>query len=156
MDRLQMGRRIAAFRKARGMSMRELGRLAGLSQGQVSRIESGRQGLRSETLFRIAKALRVEPYRFFLPEERDPSGGERAGEGLPAATPQGSREPRPRGSGAGRDVPVSERLRDALRSPEFVALLERVANARKGSPEEYKSYRELIRLINERERSRGS
>ena len=37
-----------------------------ISQAQISRLENGQQGFRSDTLSRIAKALKVPAFRLFM------------------------------------------------------------------------------------------
>ncbi len=63
-----IGNEIRKLRKQRGLSSTELAQRTGLSQPQVSRLENGKQGFRSETLARISKALDVTPAYFFLHE----------------------------------------------------------------------------------------
>ena len=60
-----IGRRIRHVRKLRGMNTCTLGRAAGVSQSQISRMENGLQGIRSKALLRMAKALKVSPIVFF-------------------------------------------------------------------------------------------
>jgi transcriptional regulator with XRE-family HTH domain len=63
---VSLGRRIHQARVARGLRGSDLGRLARLSQAQISRIETGKQSVRSTVLFRIAKAMKVSPVVFLL------------------------------------------------------------------------------------------
>ena len=37
-----------------------------ISQAQISRLENGQQGFRSGTLVKIAKALKIPPFRLFM------------------------------------------------------------------------------------------
>ncbi len=41
----------------------------GISQAQISRLENGQQGFRSGTLVKLAKALKVPPFRLFMSEK---------------------------------------------------------------------------------------
>ena len=66
MNNKDIGRKVREVRKAQGTTMKELAERAGLSQSQVSRLESGRQRFRSSTLLRIAEALDVKPICFFM------------------------------------------------------------------------------------------
>ena len=68
MDDRNIGRKIAQLRKEQGLSSTELAQRAGLSQPQISRLENGKQGFRSETLARIAAALDV-PIGFFFEDD---------------------------------------------------------------------------------------
>jgi len=109
MDDKEIGRRIAALRKKRGLTMRDFGRAIGLSQGQVSRLENGRQGFRSELLVRMARVLGVGPHELYLTE----------------AT----------AAAHGRPPALSRALRSALADPEFVSAMERIVAVYRRSPE---------------------
>jgi transcriptional regulator with XRE-family HTH domain len=73
----------------------------------MSRLENGKQGYRSGTLERVAKALEVKPLYFYI--EDSPKG---VAEGAPVY-----------GLAAGGE------LVEALRSAEFVRVVEKVAEA---------------------------
>lgn len=62
---VDLGWSIRAFRQRVDMSTTDLAKKTGLSQAQISRLENNQQGLRSGTLLKIAKALRVKPWVFF-------------------------------------------------------------------------------------------
>ena len=119
MDQKDIGHRVQTLRKRRGLTMRELADRTGLSQGQVSRLENGRQGLRSGTLMRLAEALGVRPYHLYLPEAEDEPGG--------------------------AQLPVA--LRGALRQPDFVALIESVAKAYREEPSRFRAIESVVRII---------
>ena len=53
------GNRIAAARKAKGLTQKQLGKQLGLPQSQISRIERNPDSTTVRTLKRIARALRV-------------------------------------------------------------------------------------------------
>lgn len=57
--RMNPGNRIRLIRLKARMSQGELGRMVGLSQGQVSNIENGDRNVNLEWLRRIARALAV-------------------------------------------------------------------------------------------------
>lgn len=59
MNRAEMGARIAAARKATGMSQRQLADAIGGDQTAMSRIESGLQGTTVDTLVLIAASVGV-------------------------------------------------------------------------------------------------
>jgi transcriptional regulator with XRE-family HTH domain len=103
---LDIGRKICELRKRRGWKAAEFGKLIGLSQGQISRLETGKQGLRSKTLLRIAEALDVSPVYFFMEDEE---------EGRPESSPV-------------YGLLAGNHLLQALRSPEFVQVAEKLAN----------------------------
>ena len=123
-DGAAIGRRIAFIRRARGLTTRELARRVGVSQVHISRLEAGRQAPRSETLIRLAEALRVEPYELLLPADA---------EGRPTSVSPGI-------------VPGGV-LREALRDPEFVNLLEEVARAWRESPETFRAFESVLRAV---------
>jgi len=106
MNNKEIARRIGSLREKLGITTAELARRSGLSQAQVSRLENGKQGFRSATLARIAKALEVKPVYFFIEDTANVE------EGAPVY-----------GLAAGGE------LVEALRSPEFVRVAERLADA---------------------------
>ena len=120
MSAQDIGRRIAAFRKERGLTLEELGERVGLSQGQMSRLENGRQGLRSATLLRIAEALGVQPIQFFV------SPGDEDEETVPV---------------------VSAPLRKALRDPPFASLVEDLAAAYRGAPSRFAAIKSVVSVL---------
>ncbi len=107
MNNKDIGHKVREVRKAQGTTMREFAERMGLSRGQMSRLERGKQGFRSSTLLRIAEALDVKPIYFFV-EDGDENGQDK----LPVY-----------GLLAGKD------LVNALRSPEFVRVIEKLADA---------------------------
>ena len=56
-----IGRKVSELREARKLTTTELAKKAGVSQAQISRLENGLQGFRSDTLLDIALALDVHP-----------------------------------------------------------------------------------------------
>ncbi len=108
MDNKAIGRKINELRGKLGMTTTELAKRVGISQAQISRLENGKQGFRSNTLSRIAKALGVKPIYFFIEE----TGESKAADGAPVY-----------GLAAGGE------LVEALRSAEFVRVAEKVAVA---------------------------
>jgi transcriptional regulator with XRE-family HTH domain len=62
----QIGATVRALRTELGITATKLAGMVGLSQAQISRLENGQQGFRSGTLVKIAKALKVPPFRLFM------------------------------------------------------------------------------------------
>lgn len=60
---------VKRIRKLKGISAAELGSKIGMSQAQLSRLESGKQGIRTEVLLKIASALNIPPFRFFMTDQ---------------------------------------------------------------------------------------
>jgi DNA-binding XRE family transcriptional regulator len=58
-DNITVGRRIANYRKLKGLKQKELAALAGIRSGYLSRIETGKQAGKITVLARIAWALGV-------------------------------------------------------------------------------------------------
>jgi transcriptional regulator with XRE-family HTH domain len=56
-ERKRIGGKIAALRKARGMTQQQLADMAGLAQQNLARVETGRYSSRLDTLAAIAEAL---------------------------------------------------------------------------------------------------
>ena len=59
-----VGRNIRKIRKARGITQRELGNALGVSNQQVSRIESGQRNISVDALFVISRCLGCETAEF--------------------------------------------------------------------------------------------
>jgi transcriptional regulator with XRE-family HTH domain len=54
-----IGQRVNRLRKSQGLTTVDLAQKIGISQAQISRLENGKQGFRSVTLDKIAKAFGV-------------------------------------------------------------------------------------------------
>src|SRR5579884_1205667 len=65
-----VGRRIRAEREAGGYRLEDIAEAIGMSESNLSRIESGQRAIDVTTLMRIADVLEVRP-DVFLDEERD-------------------------------------------------------------------------------------
>lgn len=61
-----IGKKIKQFREARRLTLAEVEARAGLSDGNLSRIERGKQWITEEKLSSLAAVLGVRPYEFFL------------------------------------------------------------------------------------------
>ncbi len=61
-----IGKTVRVIRKELDVTTTGLADKVGISQAQISRLENGEQGFRSGTLVRIAKALKVPPFRLFM------------------------------------------------------------------------------------------
>ena len=132
MDSKAIGRKVGELRGKLGMTTTQLAKRVGISQAQISRLENGKQGFRSNTLDRISKALGVKPMYFFL--EQAATG--RAGAGAPLY-----------GLAAGGV------LVEALRSADFVQVAERVAEAYSHRKDAFHAVRLSMKAIAE---ARGS
>jgi transcriptional regulator with XRE-family HTH domain len=94
-----VGDRLRVVRKRRGLTQRQVARLAGVSLSLISKLEQGeRQDTRTETLRRLAVALGVPPCdpngKLYKRRLRDPYWeGPRAGDltGWPLALARGHR-----------------------------------------------------------------
>jgi transcriptional regulator with XRE-family HTH domain len=106
MESKAIGKKVGALRQKQGITTTELAKRVGISQAQISRLENGKQGFRSATLTKIAKALGVKPIYFFI-NEKDESSGEDSVYGLAAGG----------------------ELVEALKAAEFVQVVERMAAA---------------------------
>lgn len=63
---LSTGSALHDVRKRRGLTHMELSARSGVSQAQLSRLENNWQGIRSDVAFKLAKALGVKPFVFFM------------------------------------------------------------------------------------------
>ena len=64
-----IGTTVKALRTELGLTTTDLAKKVGISQAQISRLENGQQGFRSGTLVKIAKALKVPPFRLFMTDK---------------------------------------------------------------------------------------
>ena len=64
-SRVAFGRRLRAFREARGISQEELADEADLDRTYVSSTERGRRNVSLLSIYRLAQALRCEPSELF-------------------------------------------------------------------------------------------
>ena len=60
LNRLRIGQRIAEIRKKKGLSMRELAELTGLSHSNIGKIELGKYSVGVDVLGKICDALNIE------------------------------------------------------------------------------------------------
>ena len=65
----EIGATVRKLRTELGKTTTDLAGKVGVSQAQISRLENGQQGFRSETLAKIAKALDIPPFRLFMTEK---------------------------------------------------------------------------------------
>ena len=68
------------FRKVKGITQNELARLTELSPQTIIRIEGGKLWPSDKTLCKIADVLKVDFYKFFLPNESSSFENERSDE----------------------------------------------------------------------------
>lgn len=59
-----IGKNLAMIRKMRGMNQSELAEAAQTTQATISSVETGKQGVTAHLLFRLSKALGVNPVAF--------------------------------------------------------------------------------------------
>jgi transcriptional regulator with XRE-family HTH domain len=62
------GRRVKAYRRRRGLTQEELGRIAEIDYKYVGNIERGEKAPSFEAAERLARALKVEYHELFLPD----------------------------------------------------------------------------------------
>jgi len=86
-----IGETLRRFRKDKGLTLAQLGEMAGLGRGQLSRIENGHQVATLSTLAKILRCLQVSRWEFFRRYERveaeaQAGGGQEAAAGPAAAS----------------------------------------------------------------------
>jgi transcriptional regulator with XRE-family HTH domain len=108
MNRKLIGQKVRALRVKLGITGTRLARKVRLTQAQVSRLETGQQGFRSEVLMRFARVLGVAPAYFFV-EGEDASAAKVAQELV------------------GLGLAPSQRLIKALKDKGFLRFMERCA-----------------------------
>jgi len=115
----QIGLRVSKLREQQGLTTTALAKRVGISQAQISRLENGKQGFRSQTLAKIAHALGVKPGYFYTEE------------------------------GVAREnvavYGVPGKLGEALKHPEFRDLMESVASLYLNDRDPFETVKQAIR-----------
>jgi len=87
---LDLGARVRELRKARGWTLEQAARQAGLARSTLSKIENGQMSPTYEALKKLAQGLEISVPQLFTPPVRERAGGRialtRSGEGAPKAT----------------------------------------------------------------------
>ena len=65
------GRRLRLLRKARHLTLEKLGQASAIGFKHIGDIEKGHKAPSFDAIDRLAKALKVSPYEFFLPFDLD-------------------------------------------------------------------------------------
>jgi transcriptional regulator with XRE-family HTH domain len=63
------GRRLRIIRKARGMTLEQLGKAAAIGFKHVAAIERGQKTASFDAIDRLSDALKIQPYELFLPND---------------------------------------------------------------------------------------
>lgn len=71
-QRMGIGKKIKQFREARRLTLAEVEARAGLSDGNLSRIERGKQWITEEKLNSLAAVLGVRTHELFIDEDASP------------------------------------------------------------------------------------
>jgi transcriptional regulator with XRE-family HTH domain len=66
MAKASVGGRVRALRLERGFTLVQMEEAAGISAGNLSRIERGTQGVTEDVIYRLAEALAVHPSALFM------------------------------------------------------------------------------------------
>ena len=64
-----LGVNIAYYRKMRGLTQEQLAEKAGVERSRISKTEIAWTGTSLDTLYRIADALEIEPYKLLMDRE---------------------------------------------------------------------------------------
>src|SRR6056297_454471 len=87
---LDLGMRVRGLRKARGWTLEQAARQAGLARSTLSKIENGQMSPTYEALRKLAVGLEISVPQLFTPPQRDRISGRmavtKAGEGAHHAT----------------------------------------------------------------------
>jgi transcriptional regulator with XRE-family HTH domain len=87
---LDLGVRVRELRKARGWTLEQAAKQAGLARSTLSKIENGQMSPTYEALKKLAQGLEISVPQLFTPPSRDRINGRmavtRVGEGRPIAT----------------------------------------------------------------------
>jgi len=76
--RVEIGQTVRALREKKGLTTTSFAALVGVSQAQVSRLENGQQGFRSDVIIRIAESLGVKPWFLFMTQKEQDKAGKAA------------------------------------------------------------------------------
>lgn len=105
--RLALGRTVRQLRESRGLTLRDVAALLGVSPATVSAIENGRTGISSQRIARLADGFGVPVQRLFLPAVHSTGNGrpvDAARAEWPVGAPSGlSARPFPRRDGDWRE-----------------------------------------------------
>jgi transcriptional regulator with XRE-family HTH domain len=66
--RLLVSKNLKRIRNLQNISQLDLGLESGLTHNFINDIENGKKGISCKSLAKLASALRVQPFQFFLPE----------------------------------------------------------------------------------------
>ncbi|MBW4972412.1 XRE family transcriptional regulator [Roseovarius mucosus] len=87
---LDLGARVRSLRKARGWTLEQAAKQAGLARSTLSKIENGQMSPTYDALKKLAQGLEISVPQLFTPPSRDRINGRmavtRVGEGTPKAT----------------------------------------------------------------------
>jgi transcriptional regulator with XRE-family HTH domain len=72
--RLLVSKNLKRIRDMQNISQLNLALKAGLTHNFINDIENGKKGISCKSLAKLASALRVQPFQFFLPETVDDDG----------------------------------------------------------------------------------
>ena len=64
-----LGRNLKRLRKERKLTLLDLEVATGINNGEISKLERGLKNVELVTITKLAEALEVDVYEFFLPEE---------------------------------------------------------------------------------------
>jgi len=131
-DPKTIGNRVRLLRRSLGLTTTDLAGKMGISQAQISRLETGKQGFRSATLAKVAKVLGVKPIYFWLPE----TTGSQAKQIREAAAAYGPKVVNPR---------LPSPLNKAIRSRAFVKMANKLAKAYVSKRSTYTAVSAVIR-----------
>lgn len=129
MDNKAIGHKITKLRNQLNLTTTELAKMVGISQAQISRLENGKQGFRSATLTKIAKALNVKPVFFFMEDGQEgPTGKVSEAAAIYGAV-------------------AHPRLADALKSPHFLAVAEKAAEVYLDDPATFRRIAQTVESL---------
>jgi len=63
-----IGSKLRNLRKVKNISMTELSKLSGITQGYISEIETGKKNPSSEVVGKLSEALKIDQIYFYLEE----------------------------------------------------------------------------------------
>ena len=66
---IQLGLNLAYYRKMQNFTQEMLAEAIGMERQTISKLENASIGSSLDTIFKIANALEIEPYKLFMPHD---------------------------------------------------------------------------------------
>lgn len=135
-----MGNRIRELRKAKGLTMKQLGEVVGLAESTISHYETGRRQLDNETLFRLGEFFGVTVgYLLGYEEQKPPVLNEKDERDIAKTLEKLMAQLDSSGDMMFDGDPLSDEARDSIRSAMKLGLdAAKIKNKERFTPKKYR------------------